>query len=393
MKDNDVSFITKMLKNALRIFLLVCVFDPADRILGLKTPLFVICWSLFVIDILINKTIPRYDKNHLLYVMGMLFVPMISIAYYYIIDGSHPYEGFSLLKSYLLITISLIIYSIRENFIPILSSFLNIMSVMIIVIFIIVLIFPEWQLIIALYGERYGFLLLGDRQYSSDLTLKSIYFVASPMICIAISHYLYLYFSSARKRWKYLVFILINCLGMFLAGTRNNMVVSIVLPLVLLFNYSKFKRRIALLSLTAFISFVIYFFNEISIMLNPEEQSNETKLELLNDYFDIFNSYDLLLGQGLGSYYNWSVRGEYFVSELTYLEVIRNYGLVLGTPVILLLLYPLIMSLWRVYYIEKYIYFAYFFYLLMSFSNPLFFSSLGMLFLSIIIGNLFLKDS
>lgn len=187
-------------------------------------------------------------------------------------------------------------------------------------------------------------------------------------------------------------YTIINCVAMFVAGTRNNMFVAILLPAFIYLVYSKHKFLIGVCILTIFFFIITIYYSELLIMLNPEEESNSTKLELWNDYKRIFsNSKNLYFGQGLGSYYNWSVRGSYFISELTYLEIIRNFGLVLGLPLIFLLLFPFIFGLIIRNFKQIYFVWAYFFYLIMSISNPLFFSSLGMLILSILLANLFLS--
>jgi hypothetical protein len=325
----------------------------------------------------------------------MIFIPIISIIYYYLINGSSPYEGFTLFKAYILISLSLILYITKCNLLSILSKLLNLLSFIIVLVLLLITIVPDLQIPITYFGEKYGILLLGDRQYNVDVTLKSIYFVTSPMLCISISYYTHLAIKKVGKeRLKYSIITFINCLAMFVAGTRNNMLFSIVLPLFLIYFYSNRKVLIgAFLILFVFIFIGIYQY-EINVMLSPEEESNGTKLQLLQDYRTIFNDpLNLYFGQGLGSYYNWSVRGSYFISELTYLDILRNFGLVLGIPILLLLLFPFFYGINLVGYNEKYLIWAYFFYLIMSISNPLFFSSLGMLILSIIMANLFIFKS
>ena len=136
------------------------------------------------------------------------------------------------------------------------------------------------------------------------------------------------------------------------------------------------------------------FFDELLILLNPLEHSNSAKIALIDDYLKIFsNPGDLLFGQGLGSYHVWEAYGNlaWFVTELTYFELIRNFGLFFGIIMLLMLFYPIVSAFFiDKHYMEKHIIIAYFFYLIMNMSNPNLFSSMGMLILSMIMANMFL---
>jgi hypothetical protein len=130
-------------------------------------------------------------------------------------------------------------------------------------------------------------------------------------------------------------------------------------------------------------------------MLNPAEESNSVKIGMLNDYYRVFSDpVYLLFGQGLGSYFNTSLRGmESYITELTYLEVFRNFGLLLGLVMMFLITYPIIYT----FYIDttfniKHVVVGYITYLIMNATNPLLFSSGGMLILSILIANIFIFE-
>ena len=187
----------------------------------------------------------------------------------------------------------------------------------------------------------------------------------------------------------------LNLVAMVLAGTRNNMMAAIVLPLALAFLYAKRKGTVAtvIATVTGIGAFVLS--DQIGILLNPTEASNSTKLTSLGDYLTGFSDLtSLLFGKGLGAYQHWTGRGYYYITELTYLEIIRNFGLLLGGVMILLLLYPIVYAfMLRRSYNEKHIIIGYALYLLMCASNPNLFSSMGMLILSVIIANISLYNA
>jgi hypothetical protein len=141
--------------------------------------------------------------------------------------------------------------------------------------------------------------------------------------------------------------------------------------------------------------FAFTWHDEIATLFDPNEASNSVKLLMLNDYAAIFSDpSNLVFGKGLGSYEYWSGRGYKFDTELTYLEIIRNFGLLLGGLMILLLIYPIVYAfILHRSYKEKNIVLAYAAYLVMSMSNPLLFSSMGILILGLVIANIFIYDA
>ena len=163
---------------------------------------------------------------------------------------------------------------------------------------------------------------------------------------------------------------------MFLAGSRNNMLIAILLPLILFWTYSNKKFLISMLYIVGFLVTIIILRDEIFSLFDASEISNFYKLMTLNDYIYLFTNdiYSLIFGQGLGAYMDWTGRGFNFVTELTYFELIRSYGIFGALIIISLMLYPVIYAFFlKPSYNYKHIILAYICYLVMSFTNPLFF--------------------
>ncbi len=79
-------------------FVIVCVFDPADRVLGAKVWLFVALWSA---TLLVNSS--ANDQvflpiGLLVYVMLFITIPLLSIIWYYLVSGTQPYAGIQSLQ-------------------------------------------------------------------------------------------------------------------------------------------------------------------------------------------------------------------------------------------------------------------------------------------------------
>ena len=384
----------------LLLFLLSCIFDPADKVLNLKVYLFVLCWAVTLALCLSSRVPVRMPRGLLIYILLFILVPSYSIAWYWLTNGGDPFRGFAMMKGYVLITLALLLVLSRIDLLPRLCAVLTVLALAIIGVFIALQVMPELFLVAYLIGLQTDIAAVNNRDYGGGVKLLHVYFVTSPMLAIAIAYY----FDKARsaprgsKRVVLWGLFVINVLGLFLAGTRNNIFVSILLPAALVFYYARNKAVGALFSLTSVAALVVVFAPALERFLDPSEKSNSTKLALFEDYGRILSDpVNLIFGRGLGAYDFWAGRGFNggfnYVTELTYLEMIRNFG-VLGAAVMLgLLLFPV----WHAFAANqsrtsKAIAIGFTFYLGMCASNPNMFSSMGILILSVMLSTIFLSD-
>ena len=383
-----------LLKAALFLFVLSCIFDPADRLFGLKIDLFLACWLLAIGFMLVERGRTRIDVRLLCYTLAFLAIPLLSIAGYWVTQGGEPFEGWALLKGYLLVSLAMLLYLRRIDLMPVLCALLTLLALAVIVVFIVCTIEPAAFGALYLFGQGTGVVLVDHRDYGGGLVMLQAYFVTSPMLAIAIAYYFHRSRTSPRfrTRMKFAAITLLNIAGMMLAGTRNNIAVAILLPVVLHFMYAR-NQVLHAVYLLGFVAVMLAVFaGPIFQLLDPSEASNQLKLALLGDYFSALDDgRTLLIGQGLGAYHYWGARASYFyISELTYLEMLRNFGLIGATAMLALLLFPLLYGfVLNRRYAEKHLIVAYGFYLLMCASNPNLFSSMGILILSIVLANIF----
>jgi hypothetical protein len=381
-----------ILRAALLVFLLVCVFDPADLLLGLKAPLFLVCWFIVVVQALGARGTTNIHRGLLTYVLLFIAVPAASILWYVFWSGGEPYAGFQLLKGYVLITLALILFARRINLVPLLSAVLVLLAVAVIGTSVVLSARPELFTPLYLFGTATGIFILDNRDYGGGLVLQQVYFVTSPMLAIAIAHY----FNAARTtrgaaRWWFSSLVTICVAAMFLAGTRNNMAVAILLPATLLVIGSRRFVETALVSATLLLSIAIVFNEQVLQLLDPSEASNSLKLMLIQDYERLLQEpLTMFVGRGLGAYDYWNTRAAYFyVSELTYLELVRNFGIFGAATMLGLLLYPVLYAFaLRPSYPDRHIVAGYAFYLVMCASNPNLFSSMGITILAVIVANI-----
>ena len=299
-----------------------------------------------------------------------------------------------MLKGYVLITLALMLVISRTDLLPRLCAVLTMLALAVIGVFIAVQLVPELLPVLNLFGRRTDLLSVSIRDYGSDVRLLHVYFATSPMLAISIAYY-FDRAHSARRGARAVVLwglLTINVVGMLLAGTRNNILVSLLLPTVLVFYYARNKVVGAFVSLTAVAGLVVVFARELEAFFNPSEASNRTKLAMVDEYIVILSDpINLVFGRGLGAYEDWEGRAVKYVTELTYLDMIRNFGLIGAAVMLGLLLFPV----WHAFATNqsrtnKAMAIGFTSYLGMCASNPNLFSSMGILILSVMLSAIFL---
>lgn len=384
--------ISNYFKYIFTFFLFICIFDPADKLFRLKTPVFLTCSILFLFDIINTPKTSYFPKFLILINTLLLLIPLFSIFICFVLNSSFPETGFDLFKAYILIFISIYLYYFKLNIFREFSFILLLLSLFIISIYLFILIAPEFYNMIYLWGLNYQIFLIGERSYSIDTeSLWSIYFVTSPLLVIPIAYYTSKYFE--KKNILYLFLSLINVFAMFIAGTRNNMLISLLLPLILFYKYSKNKIPILLFSLLIIFLIFINYLDLLKSMFSVDEASNSTKIGLLYDYKIIFSKpINLIIGQGIGSNHYWISRGKFdYITELTYLEIFRSYGLFFGFVILVIIFYPVFILFFKKVSNNFSILTAYFLYMVMAATNPIYFMSMGMLFFPIVLSIIFIN--
>jgi len=328
------------------------------------------------------------------YTSVFILVPILSVIWYLVQGSGAHFEGFSLAKGYMLITLAPLLVLCRISVLRELSYVLTLLALVVIAAFIALTLYPELNAPLYLFGEETGIVQLDSgRDYGADVILMQVYFVTSPMLAISIAYYCdrAMRTSNRARRTRLFALMAISVLGMMLAGSRNNILISALLPIALWFLYTRHRVRGALLCASAVIALAVVFRGELGAFFDPSELSNSVKLTLLNDYAKLFDDPIILLfGQGLGVYHAWEGRGNLYVTELTYHEMLRNFGIFGAAIMAALLLFPFVYAfVLNRRFTEKAVVIGYGAYLIMCISNPLLFSSMGILILSAILAAIY----
>lgn len=375
---------------SLWVFLFTCIFDPADKLIGVKIWAFLLCWITGAARVAGHRRGVRIPFGLLAYVAMFVFIPAVSIAGYFMQGRGSPFEGFGMLKGYILITFALLLVLTHTDLFDRMATMLTVLSCVIILTALGIVFVPELYAALYLFGDSSGILSVDRRDYGSDVVLLQVYFVTSPMLAMAIAYYYDLARTAPqhRSRVHFGILAAINILGMVLAGSRNNILIAILLPIALWFLSARSKALACFAGAGLLVLIVLVFQKELGAFFDPEEYSNAVKIQLVQDYLDLFESIPtLLFGQGLGAYHLWSPP-KYLapITELTYFEMIRNFGILGAAVMFWLLLLPMLRLLARGRSSrDKAIAVGYGFYMLMCVSNPNMFSSMGILILSVML--------
>jgi hypothetical protein len=214
----------------------------------------------------------------------------------------------------------------------------------------------------------------------------SFFYKTSPVLVIPLSFYIYRFFNRTPKV-RYFFLSVLFFVTLVLSGTRANIFSAILLIGLLVVNKfykSRFWRPIAIFTLiiigmaTVIMVIVLFQDNDLSIM---------TKSHHISSIMALFKEYPLilLLGHGPGSlYYSTGFDQFIYFSEVSYLEIIRIFGIIFGSLIIFVFVFPLIIAYRYRTSINEYFPFniSYLAYLFIGGTNPLLIGSTGFLVLA-----------
>jgi hypothetical protein len=227
------------------------------------------------------------------------------------------------------------------------------------------------------------------REYGS-IQLPYLYYYTSPMLVVPAAYW---GFRALRTKKRSVEFALacVSLAALFFSGTRADMIVAIVLASFFLWQISRPVFAVVIPALT-----VLAFMGRqtLSQMVAVKQggggdastftaQSNARKLDYLHTYADMFSEpFSLVFGYGTGSCVpRTDVEACVPVTELTYLDTIRFFGLVGALIYAVLFFYPL----WRHLSRSHYLFTGWLAYLVIATVNPYIFSTNGMTVLAAVV--------
>jgi hypothetical protein len=226
--------------------------------------------------------------------------------------------------------------------------------------------------------------LLNAERDLFGLGLGSFYYKTSAVLVISLGYSLQRVLWGDSRKWVHCFLVLFYAAAIVASGARANLLGAVLVFGFLIFRKidEKFGRKSAFLFGTLLLALVVGA--AAKQFLNPQEASNQVKLQHYRSYLAEFseNPHVLIWGQGLGTSFYTSGFDRYTaVTELSYLDLLRQFGIPLTLLLGGLLTLPMIWAVKKgaTRYLNPYLVPAYLGYLFIAGTNPLLVSSTGLL--------------
>ncbi len=399
MVVSHIKKINRLFSLQLMILLLLAdvIIDPGNLIFHAKYILFALVFLFWIPEVLHKKPeIPVKLWWAVFFVSVFMPFYALSISILNHSLQNTPPGTFVYFNSFFFFAVILVIVSEKTD----LTTYFNYTSLLIVIItlglyFLLLLNPGNFGKLYHYFVEEKQTTVYALRDYGK-VTLLMIFYKTSPLLVFPLSYYLYMLFIRNRKIRISVVMVFFLSVTLFLSGTRANLL-SMIIIWFFYFGFFLFRKsKISFLWIVAGFTVILFFILPplAEGLFNRNEASNVIKFGYLSSYSNFFNHHwiSLLLGQGVGgSFYAAGLDRWIDVSELTYLELIRVWGLPVGLSFIVFLFLPLIKEIRNKNISHLFI--AYLAYLFISGTNPLLMSSTGMLVLVYVFSKVFfIKD-
>lgn len=377
---NDIS--RKFLYFLLNCLVFVALVDPADQIFYLKLPLFIfiaLIWTLRAIAFRASFKLKHLIPLILVATTIPIFWTIVGIFNSNINAGEHALD---ILKSFSFLLLLLIVVQEQIDFKVICirqSIWVAVLTCgLVIMRFFSPIVFAG---IYALSLQKQNAMITVGRD-PLGIGVGSFYYKTSAVLVLSYGYYLARYLFH-KKTWCGFLLTLLFFIALLLSGARANIIATAMISIVIL----TLKVRRSIGQYPAYIVALILMLAIGSVyakkFLNPQEASNTVKLGHFESYITLFGEHPLYFafGQGVNtSFYSSGFEEMTTITELSYFELIRQFGLCVFAIQCLLLAAPiLLMAKRHLPDKDSYLIPSYIGYLFIAGTNPLLVSSTGLL--------------
>lgn len=384
MKINIYNILNKLFT----ILIFVIVVDPTNTLLKLKEVCFASLLALYFIIKYRNKDL-RFDKS----VIILLFVVFFINTFCFVLGElrAFRFDYSRVIESYKTFLFFAVLFFVKDPKIESLieklifpSVFISIITIVIfsIIINLSVADFENYPLDLTLNGT----IMYGGRNFLG-INFSQVFYKSSPVLVLSLAFVYDQAINMPKKRLLNILYTLLFLTALIMSGTRANMFSGILIILsISVVKMSKSKiGRLAFYPLSILLLF-FFFVMTNKLMSQKDDHSIEVKMGHYESIMNLFSEHPsvLFVGQGPGAYfYSSGLKEEISLSELTYLEIARKYGLFFGGIIFAIFLVPLyVIRKKRLKNSFPFIV-GYIAYLFIGGTNPLLLSSTGILVLAI----------
>ncbi len=208
--------------------------------------------------------------------------------------------------------------------------------------------------------------------YGSKLGLY--YFQFNGSVFLYIPFVLFLLSYIEKKKFSTLFCLLITTIAIAFSGLRGLTLSTLFIFVYLMFFKSGITiKAFMILTIMPVVIGSIYYLNTVTDFFNPYESSNAVKLGHIESYFDIVTIYNFIFGAGLGAtYYSKGIMNNVSLTEITALDSIRYFGIILTIVLFYKILFPCeINKKNKIFFVIILVY------IINSLTNPMLFNTYG----------------
>jgi len=376
-----VPTLTTSIKSIVLSFVFILVLDPSGIMFRLKEIALVIIFALYAV-ILSIRAEKLVVLNSYLVALFVISFPVVSLLLSFVFQRPFQFSDWlPFFKSHIVILFLLPIVDVKIEIKKMLLFSTVVVAILTICSYILANFSKElFDQIYNLFVVKYQNGMFAIRHFMG-IQLLSVFYKTSPLLLLSFPIFFSRYLFSNERKLLNFSLSAITLAGLFVTGTRAPMLGGAILFLFFLGKYifskvSKLLAILILLTTTVFVSATI-----LVLASEKSEKSNIIKYGNLVSYEESFsNMKTVVLGDGVGSKIYFRGTKEFATfTELTYLDIYRMYGVILGSFLILIFLYP-------GYYLVRFSKgenqitgYAFLLYLMVAGTNPLLISSTGML--------------
>lgn len=368
-------FINDIQKFSNVLLMISVILDPTNTILGIKD-------FAFIFFIFCNINSLRF--SYLFFPLSFFVVFFTSLMFGLVTKQNIEISAaFSILKSFLFLFYMFFVSAKHLNLFKVFYYVSLIMAGIEIFIYIVVLFIPFLETPIYLFMCNHDHTIMINKQRNFyGLSLVSTFYKTSPILVISEAYAIFAFFKT--KQNKYVIHSALCIFGLLCSGTRANMLSTLLIIFIIfiLYNFYTKKRLLSTVLFSVPVGFCAFLL--ILFMLTSSETSADIKSEHIKSFFTLFSNHPFIyafLGSGPGTrMYSTGFNTFTTLTEITYLELIKNFGLI-GTSFILFLL---IIPIFYIFKNKNYDIFArtsfiigYLAYLFIAGTNPLLIGSTG----------------
>lgn len=227
------------------------------------------------------------------------------------------------------------------------------------------------------FMRTYSLSAFSEREFFEDATI-SLHLGTAPILLIGFSIIAKSY--AKNRKLADLLMAVATAMAILLSASRGVIAGSGIVLVVIILLYSPRKLRLALVTmLGVFLVYVVHGLLFSSSLFSADEASNAGKIGHIKSFFEQLTLPSLIFGRGLANwYYSSGADAMKAETEVSPMDMVRYFGVLLTILLYYFIVFPVRR---RANYLgESFIDFVIFMvYLLLSFTNPIMFNSMGMI--------------